>query len=173
MSARKKPSNLVLIEDLAQADKALAEIAQHERDLARIEATLNKAIDRAKADAEKLAEPIRARLAALDNGLHAFGEHHKPEVCQGKRRSVELAFGTLGFRQSTEVKPMPKLTWGRVLELLKQKNFDQAIRRKEEPDKDVLHTYTDEELAEVGVRRVSKDAFWYEIKAEVISGDAA
>lgn len=173
MSTRKKPSNLVLIEDLAGADKALAEIAEHERDLAYIEAAMNKAIDKAKTEAEKLAAPIRARLAALDNGLHAFGAHHKVEVVQGKRRSVELTFGTLGFRQSTEVKPMPKTTWTRVLELLKQKGYDQAVRVKEEPDKDVLHTYTDEELAEVSVRRVAKDSFWYEVKAEAVNGDAA
>ncbi len=166
MATRKKPSNLVLIETLAGADNALAEIARLQRDLERIETTLNKSIDKAKATAEELAAPIRARLGALDNGLLAFGEYHKEQVCQGKRRSVDLRFGSLGFHKSTDLKPMPKMTWAKVLELLKSSNREAAIRTKEEVNKEVLNTFPDDELAEVGARRVPKDAFWYEVKQE-------
>lgn len=171
-TARQKPANLTLIKDLKEADTALAEIAEIERRLAGIEATMNEGIDKLKAAAQRLSAPMQQRLDTLGNGLHAFAEHHKDDIFS-KRKSVELTFGLLGFRLSTELRPLPKLTWKKVLELLKREGVDQAIRVREEVDRDVLHTFPDDELADLGVRRVPKDTFWYETRKQAIEDGAA
>lgn len=165
--SRKKPAPAVLFRNLEEVDTALAEIADIERDLGRVEHQMNKHIDRVKADAEKIAEPLRRRVAALENALTVYGETHKPDLF-AKRRSIELAFGTIGFRESKELKPMPKLTWEKVLGALKIGRFTDAIRVKEEVNKEALQEWPDKKLADVGVRRVPKDTFWYETKKEEV-----
>lgn len=165
MSMRKKPANLVHIKDLKEADAALFELAANARALQRLTDELNQRIDKLKAQFERDAEPLMARSESLSNGLHAYAEHNKADLF-ARKRSLELTFGTLGYRVSSEVQPMPKLKWRDVLERLEQGNFDQAIRVKKEVDRDVLRTFGEDELAEVGARLVEKDTFWYELKQE-------
>jgi phage host-nuclease inhibitor protein Gam len=166
--SRKKPAPAVLFKNLEEVDTALSEIADIERDLGRVEAQMNKHIDRVKADAEKIAEPLRRRVAALENALTVYGETHKAELFD-KRRSIELAFGTIGFRQSSELKPLPKMKWDDVLALIKQKRVLTFIRVKEEVNKEAFDKLQSaEELAVLGVRRVEKDTFWYETKKEEV-----
>lgn len=173
-SARKKPTNLALIGDLKQADAALAEIAEIERRLAVVEATMNDGIDKLKANAQKLSGRLQQRIDTLANGLHAFAEHHRSDIFEKhRRRTVALTFGLLGFRTSTEVQPLPKLTWKKVLDVLEKGGYDQAIRVKKEVDRDALHTFPDDELADMGVRRVPKDTFWYETHKQAVEDGAA
>lgn len=165
MATRKKPANLVHIKDLKEADNALLELAANARALQRLQDELNKRIDKLKAQFEEDSRDLIARSEALGNGLHAYAEHNKAELF-AKRRSVELTFGTIGYRESSEVKPVPKSTWEKVLAALVKGNYDQAIRTKMEVDKEALRTFTAEELAEVGARIVPKDTFWFELKQE-------
>lgn len=176
MAARKKPANLVLIEDLKQADQALAEIADIGRTLARQEARVNQIIDRAKADAAAICAPLLKRLAALEGGLNAYALHKKDELFKD-RRSVELMFGEFGFRKSTEIKPEKKHTWADVLAHLEALGApaQQFIRTKKEVNKEALGELKDDEerLAELLVRAVQKDTFWYEVKQEEMGNDVA
>jgi phage host-nuclease inhibitor protein Gam len=108
----------------------------------------------------------------MENGLQAFAEHRKEELFSN-RRSVELDFGTLGYRRSHEVKPKPRTTWAQVLGKLKELRFHEAVRVKEAVDKDELRSWPDERLESVGARRVQKDTFWYEINAQKVAEEAA
>ncbi len=170
--ARKKPTNLFPVKDLVQANLVLGEIALLKRNVEAINHDLNDEIDRLKAEAEAKAAPLAARLASLENGLLAYAEHNKDELF-AKKRSKGLDFGELGYRRSTEIKPRPKHTLAMVLGKIKDLGFSAAIRTTETVNKDELATWTDERLELVGARRVKKDTFWYEIKAEVITGEAA
>lgn len=165
MATRKKPANLVHIKDLKEADNALLQLASNTRALQRLQDDLNKRIDKLKAQFEQDSQQLIANSEALSNGLHAYAEHNKAELF-AKRRSIDLTFGTIGYRESSEVQPLPKKKWKDVLEALVRGNFDQAIRVKTEVDKDALRTFSDDELAEVGARLVPKDTFWYELKQE-------
>jgi phage host-nuclease inhibitor protein Gam len=165
MAARKKPANLVHIKDLKEADNALLQLASNTRALQRLQGDLNKRIDKLKAQFEQDSRQLVASSEALGNGLHAYAEHNKAELFV-KRRSVELTFGTIGYRESSEVKPVPKSTWEKVLAALVRGNYDQAIRVKAEVDKEALRTFSAKELSEVGARMVTKDTFWFELKQE-------
>ena len=167
--SRKKVDNIVIIKDLAQANAALGELGAIDRSLEEITSRMNAVIDQVKQRAEADAAPLKDRSRALAGGLKAFAEHQKDSILKD-RKSVELAFGRIGFRKSTQVKPAPKSTWKQILGRLRELGFEAAIRIKEEINKDELHTWSDERLELVGARRVPKDEFWYEVKAEELEG---
>lgn len=165
--ARSKPKTIRPIGDLAQANAAMGEIAELKRELAKVEAAMNDEIDHLKAEAEALAAPFQTKIKAIEGGLQAFAEYNKAMF--DEKRSKKLDFGAIGFRKSSEVKPKPKTTWAMVLGKIKEMGFKQAIRTKEDVNKDELHTWPDERLGLVEARRVRKDVFWYEVDEEHIA----
>lgn len=167
---RSKP-NAVVIGDLDQAQTALAEIADLARRTATIDLALNAAIDAAKEGAAAEGKPLAERRKELEAALAQFGSLRKAELFKDKR-SVDLGFGVIGFRMSTCVKTLPRVTWGMVLEGLKKLGFSEAIRTKEEPNKDVLKEWPDDRLATVGARREVSDTFFIEIPQEAMADKA-
>ncbi len=161
--ARRKPNtkNLYPVKNLEEANNALADIAALKRQVEGVNADMNAAIDRAKADAEVKAAPLQVQMNALENGLLAYAEINKDELFD-KKRSVDLDFGSIGYRRSREVKPLPKHTLAMVLDKIKTLNMTEAIRTRESVDKDVLRNWPEERLATVSARIVEKDTFWLE-----------
>lgn len=171
VSKRVKPENLIHVRDLTQANAALGEIAQLKRNIEIIETDMNDSIDRIKRAADAFAAPRRARLEALANGLSAFAEFNKNSLF-AKKRGVELSFGTLGFRRSSEIKPKGRGTWAQVLNKIKELGASEAIRIREDVNRDTLRAWPEERLEILGVTRVDKDLFWYELKTETLNPDS-
>lgn len=179
--ARTKPNPAHVIADLDAADKALARLAEIKRDFDAEMSNLNASIDRMKALSK---ERLAAKLAegkAIEAALATYAETRKEELF-GKARSRALTFGVIGFRRSSEVKPLskPRTTWAAILDKIKSlatseagDPFTAAIRVKEDVDRDALKAWPEERLAEVGARIVKKDGFFYELAAEEIKGEAA
>ncbi|MBF0340216.1 MAG: host-nuclease inhibitor Gam family protein [Magnetococcales bacterium] len=167
--ARTKPSNVTYIRDVQHADQVMGEMAEIKRSIEQIEGEMNAAIDQAKAASDARAEPLRKRLSAMENGLAVFAEHNR-EALFAAKRTLEMVFGAMGFRKSTELTTVAKTTWAMVLGRLKELAFSEAIRIKEEANKDVMREWPDERLTLVGARRVEKDTFWYELKKEDLGG---
>ncbi|GAB0056741.1 hypothetical protein SIID45300_01052 [Candidatus Magnetaquicoccaceae bacterium FCR-1] len=165
MSTRSKPE-IQWVRDLDHANQILGEIAGIKRSIKDAEIALNAEIDAAKTRTEALVGPLKKRLAEMESGVAFFATHNKDALFRGKR-SLELLFGVLGFRRSTELKP--KKSWANVLEKLNQLAFKNAIRVKQEPDKEVLSQWSDEALVLVDVARVEKDLFYYETKQEEVA----
>lgn len=170
--ARRKPDAIVTCKDLGSVNAALAEIARIKRDLNRIEDNMNAAIEDAKKAAALAAEPLKARIAAIEAGITVFAEFRKKDLF-ADRRSRDLDHGRLGFRRTSELKTKPKITWAMVLERLKDLQFTEAIRVKHSVDKDALRGWPDEKLDMVGVRRQQRDQFWYETGEEALADTLA
>lgn len=166
--ARMKPGDMCWIRDLQHANQAMGEMAEISRGLARIEGEMNSGIDALKARADAEAEPLRKRLKMMEDGLSVYAQHNKDELF-AERKTLDLVFGVMGFRKSTELNVQPKTTWAMVLGKLKDLAFKDAIRIREEPNKDVMREWPDERLALVGARRVERDVFWYELKEEEVA----
>ncbi|MFH2100217.1 MAG: host-nuclease inhibitor Gam family protein [Pseudomonadota bacterium] len=166
--ARTKPKALIVpVASLSQADAALAEIASLKRKLGAITARMNDDIDRRKAEAQVEAASEEMRLASLEGGIKAFAEARKDELFTSKR-SVELTFGTIGFRRSKEVKPKAKHTWAMILEKIKEFDFTAAVRVKEDVNREELRGWPEERLDLVGARRAEKDEFGYELNEQAV-----
>lgn len=157
-----------VISTLAEADAALAKLAELRRELALVESGLNENIDALKQRASLESVPLIEQVLALEVGLSNYGTYYKAELFHD-RRSRELDHGVIGWRQSTELAPQPKWTWSMVLGRLRDLAMHDGIRLKEEVNREVLREWPDERLNLVGVRRVQKDTFFLELKQEEVA----
>lgn len=164
MGTRTKPqADHVYIQDADRAQAVMAEIAAGEREIRIIDAALNERIDRAKAETAAVAAPFRARVALLAAGLQAYATYHKEQLFT-ERRSVVTVFGEFGFRRSSEIRPKPRTTWAMILERISSLRLIEAMRVKSEVNREVLASWSDSQLEQVGAQRTEKDEFWYQVK---------
>lgn len=171
MTRIKPVTTAPLIKTLEEADAALAQIAAQRRMIALIEATMNDEIDAVKVRATAEADPHKQEIVANEQALARFAEYHKAELFI-RRKSCDLTFGSIGFRASTKIKLLSKMTWERVLEILRDTGLRQCIRVKEEPDKEALKGLAPEHLKELGCKVVQEDTFFYEIADQEIQPGA-
>lgn len=158
----------VVISTLAEADAALAKLADLRRELSLLEAGMNEAIDNLKQSTALESAPHIEEIVALEAGLSLYSTYYKAELFHDKR-SRELDHGIIGWRQSTELQTQPKWTWAMVLGRLKELAMVDGIRTKEEVNKEALREWPDERLSIIGARRVQKDTFFLELKQEVLA----
>ena len=176
MTKRVKPTlDIPVIKSLEEADSTLARIAGLKRHIGLVEASMNEQVDAIKLQAANDAEPHKQQVAALEQSLVRFADYHKTELFTVKK-SRDLTFGCLGFRQSSKLKLIKKMTWERVLQMLRDLNLKHCIRTKEEPDKEALKGLKPEQLQNLGCKVEQEDTFYYELAEMELSsgtGDAA
>jgi phage host-nuclease inhibitor protein Gam len=160
--ARLKPQ-LGKIETLDQANLVLKEIGLLEKELEAIDSDAHKRIAEIKADAAKQGAVIRKRIVDASARLGAFAEYNRDELFKD-RKSVQLSFGSFGYRKSTSIS-VKKTT----LELLKKLNLINCILVKEEPSREAMANLDDETLAQVDAVRKVKDDFFCEADKEEVN----
>lgn len=166
--ARVKPQNLQPIRTAEEANGALRELGELKRIIADIENRMNDDIALIKQEAAQEAAPHNSRRNALENGLLAYAELQK-EIIFKDKRSLRLDYGELGYRRSAELAPKKGATWKSILGKLKELAFREAIRTKEEPDKEIMSQWPDERLELVDCERRQKDTFWFELDEEKLA----
>lgn len=134
-----------------------------------------------KLDAEELAvkEKYAANIAACEaeiktqsDALRAWAEANPAEF--GKRKSLDFAAGTLGFRTGTpKLKLLARWTWEKVLTAIQERAFN-FIRTTPEVDKEAILTFYSSAsdkpaveakvLAPIGVKVVQDESFFVEPK---------
>ena len=163
MTKRFKPAVVVpAIKSLEEADSILARIAAQKRSINLIEAGMNDDIDIIKVKAAEQAEPYRQEVMALEQALARYADYNKTELFKAKK-SLDMTFGSIGFRASSKLKLLSKWSWERVLESLRDTKITGCIRIKEEPDKEALKGLDPEHLKRLGCKVVQEDAFFYEL----------
>lgn len=172
MGRKKQTAQAAVVADMKQADDALRRMAELDRSLGDIRARMNEEIDRTKATMAAEAEPLEAERKGLELALEMFAEGNKV-LFEGKARSVDLTFGRIGFRLAAGLRVLARRTWDNVLEQVKAMGRMDAIRIKEELDKQVLERWPDAALAAVGVSRTVRDKFYAEPAAEKVPAKAA
>jgi phage host-nuclease inhibitor protein Gam len=160
--ARYKPA-VGKIKTIEDANLALKEIGLFEHQLAVIDGEANKEIAAIKEKCAKEGEGLRSRIADLSALLGAYAEYNRAELFKD-RKSVELSFGSFGYRKSTAIS-VKKTT----LELLKKLGLARYVRIKEEADKEAMAALDDETLAQVDAVRKVKDAFFCEANREEVN----
>ena len=166
--ARVKPQNLQPIRTAEEANDALRELGELKRITADIENRMNDDIALINQGAAQEAAPHNSRRGALENGLLAYAEAQK-EIIFKDKRSLKLDYGELGYRRSAELSPRKGATWKSILGKLKELAFKEAIRTKEEPDKEIMSQWPDERLELVDCERKQKDTFWFELDEEKLA----
>jgi len=156
---RSKPQlDTIKVTSLNEADAMLRRISDINANIRAIESEADIAINAIKERMKESAAPLIEEKERLERSLGIYAEYNKGELFSDKK-SVELTFGSFGFRQSTSIRVKSS-----TLELLKKHDFIEAIMVKETPNKDVMREWSDERLALVDAKRDIKDAFWVEAK---------
>lgn len=171
MSKTRIKADPYIVGDLAKAEATLQELAAIERQRRAVVYDMNENIDLLKENAKSGLAPLDARAKALSDALAVFLKMNREQVL-GSRKSVDLAFGVIGFRASTSIGQIRGVTAQMSLRRLKDAGLLEGIRAKEELDKDIMRGWPSERLALVGLQRVEKDQFFVELKEEKL-GEAA
>ena len=157
------------IKDVPQVEGALAEMSAISRKLSLIEGAMNEEIDSAKARAQQESASLIARYNELEKAVKAFGTLNKSRLFFEKR-SLELAFGTISFRQSTRITLQRRVTEEMALQALRELGLSEGIRVKEELDRTAMSDWPDSKLETVGMKRRTVDTISVEVKSEALAG---
>lgn len=169
--ARIKPETTI-IENRAQAEGALAEMAALERKLLGIKCEMQEQIDLAKSKAGQQSAPLEARHKELAKAVSVFAKLNRQELF-AKAKSLDMGFAIIGFRASTKIMQITGVTAEMTLERLHQYDFADGIRVKEEINKEAALGWPDERLELVGLKRLMSDTFFIEIKQDTVPREAA
>ena len=164
--ARIKPTP-VIIADLKQTEGALAEIAAIERELLAIESEMQETIDNAKTLAKQKSSALSDRKKVLESAVSVYATLNRKELF-AKTKSLDLGIGVIGFRLSTKITQIKGVPVKMTLEKLHQFGLLEAIRIKEDLNKEVASDWPDERLQLVGLQRQTEDAFFIEINKDKV-----
>ncbi len=148
-----------------EVDSTLKKIREAEIALGDISTTAEKLILDIKQQAEEDAQLYKDSIKKMELQVKEFTTVHRDDMLPAK--SKEMTFGQVGFRISTKVILPKKIE--RVIAKLKKLGMADCIITKETVDKDILKTYDEKTIMEVGGTLKKTDAFWYETKQEKIA----
>ena len=144
------------------AEQLLAEIARLKESVFYIERDANEEISRAKLSADAEITPISKKIKGLEAQLEVVARTNKDWFAA--KKTLRLKTGSVGFRKTTELALSAlSATWADVLARIKEMGLLSAIRIKEDVDKKTLAKWNDAELGSVGVSKIEKENFWYEV----------
>lgn len=134
----KKTAALVRVpQDRIEAAVAIARIGTISRETQRIETRMNDELADLKAAYEAEAEPLRAEVEALTEGLHIWAEANRESLTQGgKVKTAQLPTGELVWR----IRPPSVRISGAdaVMDVLRRRGLARFIRTKEEISKEAI-----------------------------------
>ncbi len=153
-----------------EADQAFAQYAKAAAQSEKITADI-------ELQCAKIREKYAARLAELDgekeqafDTLQSFAIENQAELFT-KKKSLEMAHGTIGFRTGTpKLKTLKGFTWASAMQLVKE-FLPQYVRQSEEIAKDRLLADRDVEdmqpqMAKCGITVTQDETFYVEPKKE-------
>lgn len=163
--ARYKP-NVLALKTLDDVDKVLQELCELESRIEQIDAEGDAKIAKIKEEMVAAGKPLRERVKELTGTLKAFADYHKHELFKD-RKSIERAFGTIGYRKTP-----PSISVSRhTVELMEKLGLTSYIRVRKEPDKEAMLELDDDTLAQVEAVRKSREEFFVQPKREQVNKD--
>lgn len=156
-----KAPELASWEEVNTSLKRLAELEIGKRELENKKTELISQIT-VKFDAD--AAPLLLEMEQVNTSIMSFAEAHKDEFA--KDRTKELSHGTISMRVSTAVKVISKAI---CLKALKGLGMLDYILVKEEPNKEMLKTLDDTQLAKVCCEKKVVDNITITPKIEAIT----
>jgi len=161
MAKRIKGKDTPLVMPIANWDEAADMVKRIGQLQMKINACESKALDdinEAKAALANASKPLLEKIKLNSQSLEAFAVNHRSDI--GKAQSKDLDYGTIGWRKSTKMSVKKN-----TIELLKKifgRGYKKYVTIKEVENKDALKRLTDGQLASVGARRKTKEAFYVE-----------
>jgi len=159
--ARIKPdtSALITIESWEKADQVLRDLGDLQLKVAGAEAKAKDDINEVKAELAETVKLFGGQQQQYVRSLEAFAAGRRAEF--GGQKSRQLNQGVIGWRKSTSIR-IKKNTLELIKEIFSRAKWHTFIHTKETVDKEALGKLKDEELEEIGARRLTKNIFFAE-----------
>ncbi len=147
----------------------MKEIAENLLKIEKIESDMNDKISDVKLEAKDAAEPFKDSIKALEKDMKLFVEEHKDDF--GKKKTVTMDFGQVGFRKSTKISlPRAAEKVRTIISKLKELGMgDCVVAPPEKINKEVLKKYSPNMIVEAGAGIEIDDVFWYEPDREKLT----
>lgn len=161
--ARKMVKSAIQLTNWDEANEALRQIGENERDIIAAENIMNEQIAAAKLAAETKTAALRQNMGMLALALKEFATTHRADM--GKAKSKALVFGSISFRQSTSV-VLPKgkdALAGIIARLRSLSMLDCIVQPPAKVDKNALKKYSAERIIEAGASIKTAETFGYDI----------
>lgn len=136
MASRAKKTTKPAPQGMEEAREWLALLGKRQRELEAIKAGMNEQITDVKKDAEQAAQPIKAIVAELEDGIQIWAEANRSELTK-KSKTVDLGTGTINWRH----RPPSVSTRGKkddLLERLRSLGLLKFIRTTEDLNKEAM-----------------------------------
>jgi len=146
----------------AEANEALLKIGTLKRELLKLENKAEEQILKIKSKWMEQGAGMDEEVKALEAAVLEFAEREK-ESLFAETKTYKLAYGDLKLRVSELLEVCDE-----TLGLCKQYGFGNAVKVKEEVNKQVLKTFTPDDLARVKAERVTKENFSYDLNEAAI-----
>lgn len=151
-----------------QADAAMHRLIEISAEIEREENRVEAEITSLRSDLVQYARPLVEENAELRAALAAFAKTNRAELFP-KQKSLELNFGTFGFRWSNwKIRYLVKA--GTIVERLKHNGHSKLIRVKETINRErVLALGLDnDKLEPLGLKKTRSERFFVELKREEV-----
>ncbi|MCE5184561.1 MAG: host-nuclease inhibitor Gam family protein [Planctomycetaceae bacterium] len=155
----KAQDDLYQILTFDQADNHVRSIGELQREIDKLEADTDEAIEVIKANAKKDVGDRTAKIKKHLLSLETFCVANREDF--GDKQSRKLLFGILGWRKSTKIILSKKTTLQKIKEVFGAA-ASQYLHIKEKPDKDAIRKLTDEQLKQIDVKRGRGEEFYVE-----------
>lgn len=168
MAKREKKPVLTPI-TAAEAEEVMSVYAETDAQIEQIQAKMDEQITAIR---DKYAQDIQSKQLIRDEAmqrLQMYAETNKEKF--EKKRSVEMAHGSIGFRTGTpKVNKRKGLTWEAVAQLAKE-FLPTFIRTKEELNKEMVIEHKSDKQFEAGYEKcglevVQEETFFISLKKE-------
>jgi phage host-nuclease inhibitor protein Gam len=146
-----------------EVDDKLKRIGELGLRLEEMERSMNTTITGIKEGTKASAKPLLEEQERLSHLVREYAEENAAAF--GKRKSLDLTHGKVGWRKSTSLKIKRVAD---TLTALKAQGMSQYIRAKESVDKEGLRDLGDHVLTMLGVQRKVDDVFFLEPDREKI-----
>lgn len=155
--------------DEYEANDFVRQIGEVQRAIERADLEMNARLEEVKRPYAEEAERLERELTGLVDGLFAYASANKVELTgDGKRKSVQLAAGVFGWRQTPKAVAIKDAK--AVLARLKDLKLERFIRTIEEPNKEAMLKEEAVAASVEGVTISQREEFFVkaaETKAEV------
>lgn len=119
-----------------QTMESIRALGDAQRELTRIETTMNDQIAEITAANKAEIDALKTRIESLTAGIHTWCEAHRAELCANGGKTANLITGEVAWRQrppSVSIRAVDK-----VLDTLRALGLSRFIRSKEEPNKEAM-----------------------------------
>lgn len=152
-----------------EADTAIRALGELNIKIDRLTGDATIQINQIKESLKKETEELAKEAKKLEKAITDFAERHKADFA--KKRSIELTFGTVGYRLVRNVSlPRDKDRTAALLGTLRSFELFDCIKTEEKPDKDKIAALSDDTIVKLGLKRTIKDSFRIQPDIEKITG---